>query len=121
MNKKELIASVARAASLPESDAKAAVEALFEGISKSLVAGETVRVVGFGTFSVAERAASVGRNPRTGVRIAIPASKLPRFRADKALKAAIGNDGRGGSGNDDGYGGTRLNDNGHSGTRGADD
>lgn len=89
MNKNDLVALVADAASLTKTDATKAVEAVFDGIIDSLKKGDEVRLVGFGTFAVAERAASEGRNPRTGEKIAIPASKQPKFKAGKNLKDAL--------------------------------
>ena len=89
MNKNDLVAAVADSASLSKADATKAVDAVFESISDSLKAGSEVRLVGFGTFSVASRKASTGRNPRTGESINIPASKQPKFKAGKALKDAV--------------------------------
>ena len=89
MNKNELIADVASATGLSKADAGTAVDGIFESIANSLAGGSEVRLVGFGTFRVANRAASQGRNPRTGERIFIAASKQPRFRAGKALKADV--------------------------------
>lgn len=89
MNKNDLVALVADAASLTKTDATKAVEAVFDGIIDSLKKGDEVRLVGFGTFAVAERAASEGRNPRTGEKIAIPASKQPKFKPGKNLKDAL--------------------------------
>lgn len=89
MNKNELINSVAEAASLSKADAAQAVDGVFNTIMNTLASGDEVRFVGFGTFSVAQRAASEGRNPRTGEKIQIPASKQPKFKAGKALKDAV--------------------------------
>ncbi|GEQ96681.1 transcriptional regulator [Iodidimonas gelatinilytica] len=89
MNKNELIANVAEAADLSKADATKAVDAVFSSISDALSKGDEVRLVGFGTFSVAHRAASQGRNPRTGEPIAIAASKQPKFKAGKQLKDAV--------------------------------
>ncbi len=89
MNKNELIDAVAAASGLSKADAEKALEAVFNSISDALKRGLEVRLVGFGTFSVAKRAASEGRNPRTGEKIQIPASKLPKFRAGKGLKDAV--------------------------------
>jgi DNA-binding protein HU-beta len=74
---------------LSRSDATKAVDGVFDAITGSLKKGDEVRLVGFGTFIVARRAASEGRNPRTGEKIKIPASKQPKFRAGKGLKDAI--------------------------------
>ncbi|HAU29021.1 MAG TPA: DNA-binding protein HU [Rhodospirillaceae bacterium] len=89
MNKNELVAFVAKEADMTKADAARAVEAIVEGISKTLKKGDEVRLVGFGTFWVAKRAASEGRNPRTGAKIKIPASKQPKFKAGKALKDIV--------------------------------
>lgn len=89
MNKNDLIAAVANDSELSKADAAKAVDAVFDAITSSLTKGEEVRLVGFGTFSVAERAASKGRNPRTGEEIDIPASKQPKFKAGKGLKDAV--------------------------------
>jgi DNA-binding protein HU-beta len=89
VNKNDLVALVADAAGLSKIDATKAVDAVFDGIIQSLKKGEEVRLVGFGTFDVSERAASEGRNPRTGEKINIPASKQPKFKAGKTLKDAL--------------------------------
>ncbi|MCB9948516.1 MAG: HU family DNA-binding protein [Rhodospirillaceae bacterium] len=89
VNKNDLVAHVADATGLSKSDATRAVDAVFDGITSTLKKGDEVRLVGFGTFSVAERAASEGRNPRTGEKIDIPASRQPKFKAGKGLKDAI--------------------------------
>lgn len=89
MNKNDLVASVADDSGLSKSDATRAVDSVFDSIMKALKTGSEVRLVGFGTFSVSNRKASVGRNPRTGEQIQIPASKQPKFKAGKGLKDAI--------------------------------
>ena len=89
MNKNDLVATVAETAGLSKGDATKAVDAVFDSIAASLKAGDEVRLVGFGTFAVSTRAASEGRNPRTGEKIAIAASKQPKFKAGKGLKDAI--------------------------------
>jgi DNA-binding protein HU-beta len=86
MNKLELVEHVAKEAELSKASAAAALDAILDGIGKSLKKGEEVRLVGFGTFSVRERAAGKGRNPATGKEIKIPASKNARFKAGAALK-----------------------------------
>ncbi|GAA0484098.1 HU family DNA-binding protein [Alkalibacterium sp. s-m-22] len=88
-NKAELIEKVAATADLTKKDATAAVEAVFETIKDSLAEGEKVQVIGFGNFEVRDRAARKGRNPQTGEEIQIPASKVPAFKAGKALKDAV--------------------------------
>ena len=89
MNKNDLIAAVASSTELSKADATKAVDGVLDAITGSLKSGNEVRLVGFGTFSVANRAASTGRNPRTGETIQIPASKQPKFKAGKALKDAV--------------------------------
>ena len=89
MNKQELVTEVAKKADLPKTKAQAAVEAMFDSIKMTLKKGGEVRLVGFGTFTVAKRAATTGRNPRTGEKINIPASKQPKFKAGKELKEAV--------------------------------
>ncbi len=89
MNKNDLIASVADSSGLSKADAGRAVDAMTASISSALAGGTDVRLVGFGTFSVANRKATTGRNPRTGEAIQIPASKQPKFKAGKALKQAV--------------------------------
>ena len=89
MNKSELVSAVAQSSGLTKADAEKAVDGVFEAITGALKAGDDVRLVGFGSFSVAERAASEGRNPRTGEKIQIAASKQPKFSAGKGLKDAV--------------------------------
>jgi len=89
MNKQELVAQVAKNADLSKTKAAEAVDAVISAIKASLKKGNEVRLVGFGTFSVAKRAATTGRNPRTGEPIKIPASKQPKFKAGKDLKEAV--------------------------------
>ncbi|MSO97778.1 MAG: HU family DNA-binding protein [Rhodospirillaceae bacterium] len=89
MNKNDLIASVAEITGLTKADAAKAVDAVLDSITGALKKQKEVRLVGFGTFKVAKRAASEGRNPRTGEAIKIPASKRPKFSAGKALKDAV--------------------------------
>jgi len=76
-------------AGLSKRDATNAVDCVFSAITNALKGGREVRLVGFGTFSVAKRAASQGRNPRTGETIQIPASNQPKFKAGKALKDSV--------------------------------
>jgi DNA-binding protein HU-beta len=89
VNKNDLVGAVSAGTGLSKSDSAKAVDAVFDSITDVLKGGSDVRLVGFGTFSVASRAASEGRNPRTGERIQIPASKQPKFKAGKALKDAV--------------------------------
>ena len=89
MNKNELVDAVSTVASLKKADAAKAVDAVFDSIAEALKQGSEVRLVGFGTFHVAKRAASEGRNPRTGEKIQIAASKQPKFKPGKQLKDAI--------------------------------
>jgi len=89
LNKNDLIAAVADGSGLSKADAAKAVDAVFDSITGTLKKGGEVRLVGFGTFSVAKRAATTGRNPRTGETIKIAASKQPKFKAGKGLKDAV--------------------------------
>ena len=89
MNKQDLVAAVADASGLSKADAGKAVEATFDAITKTLKKGGEVRLVGFGTFGVAKRKASTGRNPRTGEPMKIKASNQPKFKAGKALKDSV--------------------------------
>lgn len=89
MNKSELIDAVASAADLPKAAAGRALDAVVEAITESLKEGDSVSLVGFGVFSVKERAARTGRNPQTGEPIEIKAANIPSFKAGKALKDAV--------------------------------
>ena len=89
MTKTELIAIIAKEADLPKVKAEKALAATLEGIKKSLKKGDKVQLVGFGTFEVRKRPARTGLNPRTKEAIKIPASKVPAFKAGKALKDAV--------------------------------
>lgn len=89
MTKVELIAAVAADAGLTKKDAEKAVNSAVNAITEALKNGEKVSLVGFGTFEVRERPERKGRNPQTKQEITIPASKLPAFKADKALKDAV--------------------------------
>ena len=89
MNKTELIAQVAEKTGLSKKDSELAVNASLETITETLIRGEKVQLVGFGSFEVKERAARTGTNPATGAAIEIPASKAPVFKAGKALKESI--------------------------------
>lgn len=89
MNKNDLIAKVAKDTRLTKGEAGEVVEATLENIMSALGQGDEVRLVGFGTFSVSNRQASEGRNPRTGEKIMIPASKNPKFKAGKMFKDTV--------------------------------
>jgi DNA-binding protein HU-beta len=89
MNKTELIAAVAEKTGLTKKDAERVVNATFETISQNLAAGNKVQISGFGNFEVKAREARVGRNPRTKETIEIPATRLPVFKASKALKDSV--------------------------------
>jgi DNA-binding protein HU-beta len=89
MNKGDLIEVVADDAGLSKADATRAVDAVIGAVTKALKSGSDVSLVGFGTFTVKSRAARQGRNPRTGETIQIVASKVPGFKAGKALKDAV--------------------------------
>ncbi|HEY9215517.1 MAG TPA: HU family DNA-binding protein [Ancylobacter sp.] len=87
--KNELVAAVAEQAKLTKAAAAAAVDATFDAIAASLKAGEEVKLIGFGSFSVVSRAAREGRNPRTGNPVKIEASKAPKFTPGKGLKEVV--------------------------------
>ena len=89
MNKAELINAVAEKAALSKKDSEAAVNAALEAITGALSDGEKVQLVGFGSFEVKMQETRVGRNPKTKVAIVIPASKVPEFKAGKALKDVV--------------------------------
>ena len=89
MNKTELIAAVAEKTGLSKKDSDAAVAAVVDAITESLVQGDKVQLVGFGSFEVKQRAARLGRNPKTKEELKIPASKVPVFKAGKALKDTV--------------------------------
>ena len=89
MNKNDLIGVVAEGANITKAQAGEAVDAVFEAITSSLKKGDEVRLVGFGTFSVSKRKASVGRNPATGAEIKIAAANQAKFKPGKGLKDAI--------------------------------
>ena len=89
MNKTDLVEVVALKTELSKKDSEKAVKAVFEAIEEALVAGDKVQLIGFGTYSVKTRAAREGRNPKTGEKMTIAASKTPAFTAGKALKDAI--------------------------------
>ena len=89
MNKHELVSAIAQNAELSKKDAENALSAALSAITKALTEGEKVQLVGFGTFEVRERAARTGKNPRTGEAIEIAASKVPAFKAGKALKDVV--------------------------------
>ena len=89
MNKTELIAHIAENADISKAAAARALDATLSGVTETLRKGETVSLVGFGTFVVTKRAARTGRNPQTGDEIRIKAAKVPKFRPGKALKDAV--------------------------------
>lgn len=89
MNKSELIDAIAESADLPKAAAGRALDATLEAVTTALTKGESVALVGFGTFTVKERAARTGRNPQTGAAIEISAATLPSFKPGKALKDAV--------------------------------
>ncbi|MFC0268501.1 HU family DNA-binding protein [Kushneria aurantia] len=89
MNKSELIEAIAASADIPKASASRALDAMIDSVTDSLRKGDTVSLVGFGTFSVKERAARTGRNPQTGKSIEISAARVPGFKAGKALKDAV--------------------------------
>ena len=89
MNKSDLVAAVAERSGLSKKDSETALNATFDAITDALEAGEKVQLIGFGVFDVKERAAHVGRNPRTKEEITIEASRTPIFKAGKALKDTV--------------------------------
>lgn len=89
MNKNELVEAVAKKSGQTKVDAAKSIDAVFAAVTDALASGDDVRLIGFGTFSVSARAASTGRNPRTGEEIHIKASNQPKFKAGKALKDAV--------------------------------
>jgi DNA-binding protein HU-beta len=89
VNRNELVDAVAGKTELRKTEASKAVDAVFDAIAEALKGGDEVRLVGFGTFSVASRAASEGRNPRTGEKIKIAASKQPKFKPGKGLRDSL--------------------------------
>ena len=89
MNKPELVSKVAEQVGITKKQAGAAIDAALVAIKDALSRGEKVQLIGFGSFSVAERVARTGRNPRTGKPLKIPAKKVPKFVAGKALREAV--------------------------------
>lgn len=89
MNKSDLIDAIAASADISKASAGRALDATVESIKNALKKGDTVSLVGFGTFKVGERAARTGRNPRTGAEIKIKSAKIPKFSAGKGLKDAV--------------------------------
>lgn len=89
MNRAELVTSVAEKAEITKKDASAAIDAVFDTITDTLANNDKVQLVGFGTFEVRERSERTGKNPRTGEEMIIPATKVPAFKAGKALKDKV--------------------------------
>lgn len=89
MNKSELIDAIAASADLSKASAGRALDAMTNSVTNALKDGDQVTLIGFGTFSVKDRAARVGRNPQTGAELQIPASRVPAFKAGKALRDAV--------------------------------
>ncbi|MDL2300200.1 HU family DNA-binding protein [Clostridiaceae bacterium OttesenSCG-928-D20] len=89
MNKADLVAAVAEKTGLSKKDSEKAVSATFDSIAASLESGEKVQLIGFGVFDVKERAARIGRNPKTREEITIPATRVPQFKAGKVLKDTV--------------------------------
>lgn len=89
MNKSELVSAIAEQAGLTKTQAAAALDATVSTVTDALSKGDQVAIIGFGTFKVGERAARTGRNPQTGAEMKIPAAKVPKFSAGKALKDAV--------------------------------
>jgi DNA-binding protein HU-beta len=89
MNKQEIIAKIAKDTGISKAAAGAAIDSLVDGIKKTLKKGNSITLVGFGTFSVSKRKARMGRNPQTGAAVKIAARKVARFKAGKGLKDAV--------------------------------
>ena len=89
MNKNELVAAIAEQADIPKTKAAAALDAFTDGVQAALAKGDTVPLVGFGTFSIKERAERTGRNPQTGAEMTIKASRIPSFKPGSKLKGAV--------------------------------
>ena len=89
MNKSELVEKIAEVSDLTKTDAARALDGFVQAVTEALQAGDSVGLIGFGTFMVKERSARTGRNPQTGETIQIAASKIPSFKAGKALKDAV--------------------------------
>jgi nucleoid DNA-binding protein len=89
MNKSELISAIAADAGLTKADSERALNAVMDAVKGALKKGESVQLVGFGTFSVSQRSARTGRNPQTGAEIKIAAKKVAKFKAGKALDQAV--------------------------------
>ena len=89
MTKTELVNSMAEKAGLSKADTEKALKAFVESVTDALKQDDKISLVGFGTFSVGERAARTGKNPQTGAALQIPAAKVPKFKAGKALKDAV--------------------------------
>lgn len=89
MNKSELVSAIAEESGLTKADSAKALDATVAAITNAMSSGDSVAIIGFGTFKVGERAARTGRNPQTGAEMQIPAAKVPKFTAGKALKEAV--------------------------------
>jgi DNA-binding protein HU-beta len=89
MNKTELVAAIAKSAEITKADASRALQALLDSITTSLADGESIALTGFGTFSVTNRAARTGRNPRTGAELKIAAKTVAKFKPGKGLSEAV--------------------------------
>ena len=89
MTRTELVANVAEKSGITKKDADKILNAVFDSVKQALVEGDKVQIIGFGTFEIRNRSARKGRNPQTGEEIDIPSSKLPSFKAGKALKEAV--------------------------------
>lgn len=89
MNKQELVSAIAEKSGLTKVDSEKALNGMIEAVKNSMSRGESIQLVGFGTFSVSERSARTGRNPQTGKEIQIPAKKIAKFKPGKALSESI--------------------------------
>lgn len=89
MNKQEIVSKIAKETGITKTNAAAAVDAFFDGVTKTLKKGDSITFVGFGTFKTAQRKARLARNPQTGAEIKVPKRRVVRFSAGKALKSAL--------------------------------
>ena len=89
MTRADLIEEISRVIEMSRKDSEVVLEAILDGIARSLIAGDKVEIRGFGSFRIRERSGRIGRNPKTGVRVDVPAKRVPYFKASKDLKALI--------------------------------
>ncbi len=89
MTRADLIEEVSRVIEMTRTDSEVILEAILDGIARSLIVGDKVEIRGFGSFRIRERQGRIGRNPKTGVRVDVPAKRIPYFKPSKDLKALI--------------------------------